>query len=159
MLLCYLRLVRRWKCKSDARVITIQREQYDATVHLFIGTWCNPDKITSMPLTFNLNYNASYQGRSSLFLFRPVPSFILAIISSRSSFSHSFRGENLHPKAKASCNSLCYTKHMISHVFEDLRKRKAPNRGKPNSLADRVEGFSRWLKFQWDQTNSGLFFW
>jgi hypothetical protein len=58
------------------------------------------------------------------------------------------RGENLHPKAKASCNSLCYTKHMISHVFEDLRKRKAPNRGKPNSLADRVEGFSRWLKFQ-----------
>jgi hypothetical protein len=42
---------------------------------------------------------------------------------------HAFnRGENLHPKFEASCNSLYYTKHMITHVFEDLRKRKAPNR-------------------------------
>jgi hypothetical protein len=34
----YLRLDRRWKSGSDARVITIQREQYGVTVHLFIGT-------------------------------------------------------------------------------------------------------------------------
>jgi hypothetical protein len=41
--------------------------------------------------------------------------------------THGFtRGENLHPKVEASCNSLCYTKHMTSHVFEDLQKRKAP---------------------------------
>jgi uncharacterized protein YfbU (UPF0304 family) len=31
-------LDRRWKNKSDARVITIQREQYKGIVHLFIGT-------------------------------------------------------------------------------------------------------------------------
>jgi hypothetical protein len=42
--------------------------------------------------------------------------------------THAFtRVENLHPKDESSYNSLCYTKHMISHVFEDLRKRKAPN--------------------------------
>jgi hypothetical protein len=34
----YLRLVRRWKSGSDASVITIQREQYGVTFHLFIGT-------------------------------------------------------------------------------------------------------------------------
>jgi hypothetical protein len=52
---------------SDARVITIQREQYGVTVHLFIGTWRSPDKITSMPLTSTLNHNANYQGLSGLF--------------------------------------------------------------------------------------------
>jgi hypothetical protein len=55
----YLRFARRWGCKDDAREITIQREQYGGTVHLFIGAGHNPDKITSMPLTFTLNYNAS----------------------------------------------------------------------------------------------------
>jgi hypothetical protein len=34
----YLRLDRRQKSKRDARVNTSQREQYDVTVHLFIGT-------------------------------------------------------------------------------------------------------------------------
>jgi hypothetical protein len=34
-------------------------EQYGGTVHLFIGTGRNSDKIISMPLTFTLNYNAS----------------------------------------------------------------------------------------------------
>jgi hypothetical protein len=49
------------------REITIQREQYDITVHLFIGTGHSSDKITFMSLTFTLNHNASYQGLSSLF--------------------------------------------------------------------------------------------
>ena len=48
--------------QSDAKAITIQREQYGATVYLFIGTGHSPDKIISMPLTFTLNHNASYQG-------------------------------------------------------------------------------------------------
>jgi hypothetical protein len=65
--------MQRWR----AREITIQREQYGATVHLFIGTGCNPDNITSMPLTFTLNYNMSYQGLSSLFPLRSVSSFIV----------------------------------------------------------------------------------
>jgi hypothetical protein len=43
--------------QNDAKAITIQREQYGATVHLFIGTRRNPDKITFMPLTFTLNHN------------------------------------------------------------------------------------------------------
>jgi hypothetical protein len=45
-------LDRRWKCEDDARVITVQREQYDVTVHLFIGTRRSPDKVTFMSLTF-----------------------------------------------------------------------------------------------------------
>jgi hypothetical protein len=73
----YLRFIRRWDCRDDARAITIQREQYSVTVHLFIGTGCSPDKITFMPLTFTLNHNASYQGLSSLFPLRSVPSSLL----------------------------------------------------------------------------------
>ena len=44
----------------DVRVITIQREQYGVTVHLFIGTGRSPNKITSMSLTSTLNHNANY---------------------------------------------------------------------------------------------------
>jgi hypothetical protein len=41
-------------------VITNQREQYDATVHLFIGTGHNPSKSTFMPLTFIYNHNTNH---------------------------------------------------------------------------------------------------
>jgi hypothetical protein len=34
----------------DARAITIQSEQYNGTVHLFIGTCTAPFNITFMPL-------------------------------------------------------------------------------------------------------------
>jgi hypothetical protein len=44
----------------------MQREQYDVTVHLFIGMGRSPDKMTFMPLTSTLNHNANYQGLSSL---------------------------------------------------------------------------------------------
>jgi hypothetical protein len=47
-------------------VITIQREQYDVTVHLFIGTGRGPGKITSMSLTFIYYHNIEYQGLNSL---------------------------------------------------------------------------------------------
>jgi hypothetical protein len=46
---------------NDARAITMQREQYGVTVHLFIGTGRSPDKITFMSLTFTVNHKASYQ--------------------------------------------------------------------------------------------------
>jgi hypothetical protein len=102
----------------------MQREQYGVTVHLFIGTGRSPDKITSMPLTFSFNHKANYQGLSSIFPFRSVPSSTFVIILSQSSFNHSFsvcpfclrvvssyhiyfhQKENLHPKAEATCNSL-----------------------------------------------------
>jgi hypothetical protein len=60
------------------RWITIQREQYDVTVHLFIGAGQSPDKITFIPLTFTLSYNTSYQRLSSLFPLRSVLSSIQA---------------------------------------------------------------------------------
>jgi hypothetical protein len=58
----------------------MQREQYDVTVHLFIGTGRSPGKITFMSLTFTINHKASYQGLSSLFSFRSVPSFTIVIM-------------------------------------------------------------------------------
>jgi hypothetical protein len=102
-------------------VNTIQHVQYDVTVHLFIGTGRSPDKITFMSLTFTINHKASYEGLSSLFSFRSVPSSTFVIILSQNSFSHSFGVLSsflqvvssyrayLHLKAEASCNSLCYT--------------------------------------------------
>jgi hypothetical protein len=135
----YLRLDRRLKCGPDAREITVQREQYGVTVHLFIGMGHNPNKITFMSLTFTTNNKASCQGSSSLFSFRSVPSSTFVIVLSRSFFGHSFGARSpflqtapsyhahLHLKVEASCNSLCYTEKYVSYVFEDLRKRKAPN--------------------------------
>jgi hypothetical protein len=66
--------MQRWR----EREITIQREQYGVTVHLFIGTWRSLDKITFIPLTFTLSYNTSYQGLSSHFPLRSVSSSIQA---------------------------------------------------------------------------------
>jgi hypothetical protein len=106
-------------------VITIQREQYGVTVHLFIGTGRSPDKITFMSLTFTVNHKASYQGLSSLSPFRSVSSSTFIIVLSRSSFSHSFGVRSsclrvvfpyhayLHLKAKASYSSLCYTENIL----------------------------------------------
>jgi hypothetical protein len=45
---------------SDTGAITIQREQYIGTVHLFIGTGRSPDEITSMSQITNYNHNANY---------------------------------------------------------------------------------------------------
>jgi hypothetical protein len=44
----------------DAKVITIQREQYGSTVHLFIGTGRSPGKNTIMTLTFVHNCNMNH---------------------------------------------------------------------------------------------------
>jgi hypothetical protein len=44
----------------DVRASAIQREQYGATVHLFIGTGCSPDKITFIFLTFTCNHNMNH---------------------------------------------------------------------------------------------------
>jgi hypothetical protein len=68
----YLRLDRRRESKSDVRVNTSQREQYGATIHLFIGTGRSLCKITFMPLTFTIVLRITYQGLDSLFLFKSV---------------------------------------------------------------------------------------
>jgi hypothetical protein len=138
MLHWYLRLVRRWKCESDARAITMQREQYGVTVHLFMGTGHNPSKITFIPPTFTGNHKVSYQGLSSLFPFRSVSSSIFIIILSWRSYSHNFGARSpllqtapsyhayLRLKAEASCNSLCYTEKHVSYVFRTFRRGRPP---------------------------------
>ena len=45
---------------DDARAITIQREQYDGTVHLFIGIERSTGQSTFVSLTFIHNYNINH---------------------------------------------------------------------------------------------------
>jgi hypothetical protein len=115
----YLRLDRRWKSENNARLITIQREQYGGTVHLFIGTGRSPNKITFVSLITNYNHNTDYQGVYSFFLFKSVSSFISSMSPCRSSFNCSF-GLYLHvtPAYALSCRR--------SFCLEDLRRRKRP---------------------------------
>jgi hypothetical protein len=49
-----------------------QREQYESTVHLFIGTGRSPCKITLMPFTFANNSIVIHWGLNSLFPFKSV---------------------------------------------------------------------------------------
>jgi hypothetical protein len=68
----YLRLNRRWESKCDVQVNTSQREQYNVTVHLFIGTRCSLCEITSMPLIFTIDLRSIYRGLDNIFLFKLV---------------------------------------------------------------------------------------
>jgi hypothetical protein len=115
----YLRLDGRWKRESDARVITIQREKYRGTVHLFIGTGCSPDKITSVSLITNYNHNTDYQGLYSLFLFKLVSTFVFSMTPSRSTFNRSF-GLYLHVTTAFVLSCRRY------FCLEDLRRRRRP---------------------------------
>jgi hypothetical protein len=69
----YLRLDRRQKYKRDAQASTSQREQYEGTVHLFIGTGRSLCKITFMPFMFTIGLRIIYRGLNSLFLLKSVP--------------------------------------------------------------------------------------
>jgi hypothetical protein len=50
-----------------------QREQYENTVHLFIGTRRSPCKITPMPFTFANNSIVIHRGLNGLFPLKLVP--------------------------------------------------------------------------------------
>jgi hypothetical protein len=76
-------------------VITIPRDQYGGTVHLFIGMGQSPDQITSMSLTTNYTYSTDHQVLHSLFPFKSVSSFVFSTSPCRSSFNRSF-GLYLH---------------------------------------------------------------
>jgi hypothetical protein len=67
----YLRLDRRKKSKRDTH--TSQREQYEGTVHLFIGTGRSLCKITFMPFMFTIDLRTIQQGLDSLFPFKSIP--------------------------------------------------------------------------------------
>jgi hypothetical protein len=51
---------------NDVREVTIQREQYGNTVHLFIGTGHNPDKNTFVTLTYIHNPDTKHEGLTGL---------------------------------------------------------------------------------------------
>jgi hypothetical protein len=116
---------------------TSQREQYGGTVHLFIGTGHSPCKITSMPFTFANNFKVVHRGLNSLFPFKSVPFFC------RYAEAPLRVASALRQPSYCSCFSHCvvlirvrshlfiyYTREtLLNHVFEDLRKTKAPNRG------------------------------
>jgi hypothetical protein len=111
-----------------------QREPYGNTVHLFIGTGRSPCKITSRPFAFDNNSIVLYLGLDSLFLFKSVSSFLP---SCRSSLAHSFSSVPsfvLFPCffiLWALVRRYLFTHYtpetLLNHVFEDLRKPKAPN--------------------------------
>jgi hypothetical protein len=68
----YLRLDRRQKSKRDARANTNQCEQYEGTVHLFIGTGRSLRKITYMPFMFTIDLRTIQRGLDSIFPFKSV---------------------------------------------------------------------------------------
>jgi hypothetical protein len=69
----YLRLDRRRKYKRDTRASISQREQYEGTVHLFIGTGRSLCKFTFMPFIFTIDLWTTRRGLDSLFPFKSVP--------------------------------------------------------------------------------------
>jgi hypothetical protein len=72
--------------KRDTRASTSQREQYEGTVHLFIGTERSLCKITFIPFMFTIDIRTIYRGLDRLFLFKSVPFLLL----SRSFLARSF---------------------------------------------------------------------
>jgi hypothetical protein len=117
-----------------------QREQYGSTVHLFIGTSRSPCKITLRPFTFANDSIIIHRGLESLFPFKSV-SFFLS--SCRSSLAHSFGSVPsfvslvlLHTVILTQVQRVQVRRYLLmyytpetllNHVFEDLRKPKAPN--------------------------------
>jgi hypothetical protein len=111
-----------------------QREQYGSTVHLFIGTGHSPCKITPMPFTFANDSIVTHRGLNSLFLlsqFHFLP-------SCRSFPAHSFGFAPtfvflvlLYTVVLIRVQRYLFMYYtletLLNHVFEDLRKPKAPN--------------------------------
>jgi hypothetical protein len=111
-----------------------QREQYGGTVHLFIGAGHSPYKITPMPFTFGSNSIVLHQGLNSLFIFKSVS---FSAITPKLSCSHLRRYVNLRILWASPTVVLIRVRRYLfthytpetslNHVFEDLRKPKAPN--------------------------------
>jgi hypothetical protein len=96
----------------DARAITIQREQYGGTVHLFIGTGRSPGKSTFMTLTLIHTHNINHLGLASLFLFGLAPCLIFGTVLSQS----------YHPSLVASVFAIVASREYLH--LEDLLHRE-----------------------------------
>jgi hypothetical protein len=57
---------------GDVRVNTSQREQYESTVHLFIGAGRSLCGFTFVSFTTGYNHNTNYHGPIGLFIFKSV---------------------------------------------------------------------------------------
>jgi hypothetical protein len=115
------------------------REQYGSTVHLFIGTECSPCEITPMPFTFANDSIVIHQGLNSLFIFKSVFLFcyhaeaLLRTASASRYPSYSFLCFFtlwFQLKSEGTCSGIILPETLLNHVFEDLRKPKAPNSSK-----------------------------
>jgi hypothetical protein len=131
----YLRLDRRQRYKRDAQASTGQHEQYEGTVHLFIGTGRSLCEISFMPFMFTIDLRTIYWGLDSLFLFKSVPfsgtepklpcARLRRWFSLRSNLaSHIVYSFIKSPKVPV---CVLHLGNIISHVFEDLRKTKVLN--------------------------------
>jgi hypothetical protein len=127
-----------------------QREQYGSNVHLFIGTGRSPCKITLMPFTFISNSIVTLQDLIWLFIFKSVPLFcyhaeaylrIASLWSYPSSQSPSvpFKLRLDHTRFWRYLFTHFTWKTLSNHVFEDLRKPKAPNNGLARLLPHSVQ--------------------
>jgi hypothetical protein len=112
-----------------------QREQYRGTVHLFIGTGHSPCKITPMPFTFGSNSIVIHWGLNSLFIFKSVSFSAITLKLSCSqlrrcvNFRILWASPTVVPIRVRRYLFTHYTPEtLLNHVFEDLRKPKAPNR-------------------------------
>jgi hypothetical protein len=104
-------------------------------VHLFIGTGRSLYEFTFMPFIFTIDL---WTTRRGLIAFSPLSRFLFAPLS-RNSLARSFGATSAFVTTMlfTSCMLLtrvrrylliCYTwKTLLNHVFEDLRKTKAPN--------------------------------
>jgi hypothetical protein len=72
----YLWLDKRCQYKRDTRANTNQREQYEDTVHLFIGTGRNLCGFTFMSFITGYNHDTDYHGSIGLFIFKSVQPFV-----------------------------------------------------------------------------------
>jgi hypothetical protein len=131
----YLRIDRMQRYKRDARACTSQCEQYEGTVHLFIGTEHSLCEITFMPFMFTIDLRTICWGLDSLFLLKSVPFSgtepKLPCAQLRRWFSlcsdpasHIVYSFILSSKVPVCVSHLG---NIVSHIFEDLRKTKAPN--------------------------------
>jgi hypothetical protein len=119
-----------YKCTSDLKEgdstsvmqkqMPSQREQYRSNVHLFIGTGRSPCKITLMPLTF---------ANKSVPLSAIMPKVPREQLRSRAILRTSY--VLLHVVVLTHVRRYLFTHYtpetLLNHVFEDLRKPKAPN--------------------------------
>jgi hypothetical protein len=127
--------------KRDAKAkMPSQPEQHGSIVHLFIGTRRSPCKITSRPFTFVNNSIVIHRGLNGPSLFKLV-SFFLS--TCRSSLAHSF--DSVPSSVSLVLLRIVILTHVrrvqvrmylfmyytpetsLNHVFEDLRRSKAPN--------------------------------